>query len=144
MHSSAEYRERGATLSLQLSPRSDGRGLSVAVAPRWGTPAHGADALWRAGSDPLGGAGLRRTDAGNLDTQVGYGLAADRLPGVFTPFSEFGYGRDGQRLRLGIRYGNRGRDAGTRSFDFQFAGERTATDALMPIFRLGLRGALRF
>lgn len=109
-----------------------------------GGPANRVHAVWRAGADPLASGHLRpQRDGGAAEAQLGYGFGARRLPGVLTPFGDFGYAAGRRALRLGLRYGDRGDAA--RSLEVEFAGERSAHGAgLAPVLRLGLRGSLRF
>ena len=47
-HEDSGYREWGAGGSVRLDPGASGRGLSLALAPVWGTPSSGVDRLWSA------------------------------------------------------------------------------------------------
>ena len=144
VYSEDGFRERGAGLSALLQPKADGEGLSFSLAPTWGGRGS-QDALWRPDADLLGGTGrgvARRPEGGAFEARFGYGLPAGRLPGVFTPFGDYGAGEGRNRMRLGVRYGDplsRG-----RMFDLEFAGERSAWDETAPVLRVGLRGTLRF
>ena len=51
LYSQSDYREHGASLTASLTPKPGGEGLSLAVTPRVGRQARGADVLWR--DDPF-------------------------------------------------------------------------------------------
>ncbi len=101
VHTDEGARERGVSLSARFSPRRDGTGLSLALAPQWGAATGAAEALWQEEMPRLhGGAGR---GSGTLDTNIGYGIGL-AARGVLTPFTAArltGYGR---ALRLGTRF----------------------------------------
>ena len=122
LHTSTGYRERGVSVTAVLTPGgTDGRGLSLSVTPRWGTPAIGADALWR--DQAFGRERVAPVvDAASVDARVGYGFAM-RTGRVLAAFSEVGIrNRDHRRLRMGLRLGNAGRV--TAPLQLELAGER--------------------
>ncbi|MYG81036.1 MAG: autotransporter domain-containing protein, partial [Gemmatimonadetes bacterium] len=96
-HTRDDTEERGASVTVRVGPAARGRGLSLALSPRWGAPADGAGALWREELPKPGTSGAAR-EAGALDLRVGYGfgLFGDRFTG--TPNATFsqadGGGRD--------------------------------------------------
>ena len=61
-HAEDGYREWGAGASVVLDPGADGRGLSLRLAPAWGTAEGGAERLW------AGDAGALANLAGDDDT----------------------------------------------------------------------------
>ena len=92
--------EWGVSGSARLSP-AGGRGLSLALSPRWGASESGLSRLWNKGvagrASPVDGGGAARLEAG-----LGYGFREGA--GLLTPSASFGYG-DGARLwRLGTRF----------------------------------------
>ncbi len=135
-HTEAGTQERGASLTVRFEPEAGGRGLSLALTPRHGAPAGGADALWREEMPKAGGAAA---DAGALDLRAGYGFrAAGR--GLLTPFAETGFaGGDGRRLRLGTRF-----DAPRAGLSLELAGERRETAAARPEHIVGLELRIGF
>ena len=102
-HEDSGYEEWGAGGSVRLDPDASGRGLSLSLAPVWGTPSSGVDRLWSARD----AAGLVRDDdfeaERRLEGEVGYGLAA--FGGAFTGTPNLGFGlSDSARvLRIGWR-----------------------------------------
>ena len=106
-HTEAGARERGVSVTARMGPGAHGRGLSLALSPRWGAGAGGgAETLWR---DELPGPGGSGGDSGDgdeaaIDARIGYGISlAPR--GLLTPFAEAGLaGGDDRRLRLGTRF----------------------------------------
>ncbi len=122
-HSAKGARERGASATVRLDPEAGGRGLSLALTPRWGAPAAGSGALWREEAPEASGA----SGGGALDARLGYGFAlAPGAGGLLTPFAEAGLagGDDGPRLRLGTRF-----EARRCALALELAGERRETAA---------------
>ncbi len=95
--------EWGVSGSARLSPPG-GRGLSLALSPRWGASDSGLSRLWDEGvagrGSPVGG-----SDAGaaGLEAELGYGFREGA--GLLTPSAGFGYGDGGARRWLvGTRF----------------------------------------
>ena len=125
MHSETGYKEYGASMEARVSPLAHGRGLTLALSPRWGADgalsgassgmgtansASGIGALWD--TDIVRRAAIANTQAVNDDTahvwsvdaEVGYGLWLPHQLGLLTPFSEMRLaGGNEQRQRLGLR-----------------------------------------
>ena len=133
-HTEKGVRERGLSATVRLDPEAGGRGLSLALTPRWGAQADGAGALWREDAPQSSGA----SDAGALDARLGWGFAlAPEAGGLLTPFAEAGLaGGDDRRLRLGTRFEARG-----GALALELAGERRESAAARPehAVRLELR-----
>ena len=86
-HEESGYEEWGASGSVRIDPGASGRGLSLTLAPSWGATGSGTGQLWS-----LNDAGAltdeREFEAGGqLDAEVGYGLAGPNHIGVITPFA---------------------------------------------------------
>ena len=102
-HEDSGYEEWGAGGSVRIDPGASGRGLSLSLAPVWGTPSSGVERLWSARD----AAGLVRDDdfeaERRLEGEIGYGLPA--FGGAFTGTPNLGFGlSDSARvLRLGWR-----------------------------------------
>ena len=118
-HSEDDAREQGVSVTARFGAGAGGRGLWVELAPRWGAPAGGAEALWR---DDLPGV-RAGAEEGALDARVGYGVAWDSR-GLLTPFAEAGGGAGGSRLRLGTRFEASGADLA-----LELAADRTEREA---------------
>ena len=118
-HAEDGYREWGAGASVVLDPGADGRGLSLRLAPAWGTAEGGAERLWAGdagalanlatdpGSGSGSGDGAANDDAPamRLDSEIGYGLPAPGGRGTLTPYGGFSLGGEGARdWRLGTRF----------------------------------------
>lgn len=101
VHTDEGARERGVSVTARLSPRRDGRGLSLALTPQWGAATGAAEALWLDDMPRLHGVAER--DRGTLDTNVGYGMAL-AARGVLTPFATARLSGYGRSLRLGTRF----------------------------------------
>ena len=101
-----DVEEWGVSGSARLSPGSGGRGLSLALSPRWGASESGLARLWdegmtgRASSGAADAAGTAR-----LEAELGYGFGFWERSGVMTPHAGFGYEEGGApRYRLGTRF----------------------------------------
>ena len=102
VHSADNHREYGASVTASLTPGLDGRGLSMAIAPIWGTPDAVLDQADR---------GLFFEDAGDhssnhalsLNSRLSYGFAAGG--GILAPFADLSlHDGDRHRVRIGSRY----------------------------------------
>ena len=104
-HEDSGYREWGAGGSVRLGPDASGRGLSLALAPVWGTPSSGVDRLWSA-RDAAGlapGGSSRRNAVWRARSAMGFGAFGGR--GVVTPYAGFGLAEAGDRTwRAGARW----------------------------------------
>ena len=104
-HEDSGYEEWGAGGSVRLDPGASGRGLSLTLAPVWGTPSSGVERLWSARD----AAGLVRDDdfeaERRLEGEIGYGFGAFGERGVVTPYAGFGLAEAGDRTwRAGARW----------------------------------------
>ena len=130
-HSEDGAEEKGVSVTVRAGPGADGRGLFLALSPRWGAGTGGARALW--GEElptPASGNG------GAVDAQIGYGVFLPQV-GLLTPFAEAGLaGGESRRLRLGTRF-----EALHAAFGMELAGERRAGAPAGPehALRLDLR-----
>ncbi len=143
LHTTGQHRERGVSVTALWTPGGTvDRGLSVAVTPRWGAAAGGADALWRQQAFGRERLALSSDEARSVDARVGYGLAL-RAGRVLTPFSELGVQDDDhRRLRVGLRLTGA---AHTRApLHVELSGERANAGWGRVDHRLALYGALSF
>ena len=137
------YEERGGSIMASLSPKRDGLGLSMSVAPRWGAADRGAQALWREDTLQTGRFGLSPNDW-SMDALVGYSMRVRPLQGILTPFAEFGpVSADRSLTRLGFRLAG---FSGTafEMLDLNFSGGRVKRDQQTAEHRIDVRGAVRF
>ena len=104
-HEDAGYREWGAGGSLRLDPGASGRGLSLSLAPVWGTPSSGVERLWSA-RDAAGLAPGGEFEAERrLEAELGYGYGAFGGRGRVTPYAGLGLAEAGDRTwRAGARW----------------------------------------
>ena len=87
-HEDDDYQEWGASGSLRLAPGAGGRGLALTLAPTWGAASSGVNGLWsRQTTAGLAPQGNRQTPAGQLNAEVGYGVAAPFGTGLLTPYA---------------------------------------------------------
>ena len=104
-HQADGFTDRGMSLSLGWDPTpSSPLGLAARVAPSWGGPARGSEALW--GGGPLSQFGTYggRASAGRVDAELGYGLPVGRRL-VGTPRVGFGTSVYGRTYQLGYSLG---------------------------------------
>ena len=104
-HEDSGYREWGAGGSVRLDPGASGRGLSLSLAPVWGTPSSGVDRLWSA-RDAAGLAPGGEFEATRrLNAELGYGLGVPRGLGLVTPYAGLSLAEGGGRTwRTGARW----------------------------------------
>ena len=105
-HGADGYSESGASAAIIVEPGSDGRGLRLSLAPRWGASADAMDVFWR----HSGFAGRR----GWHDEQerrwgwagrLSYGFGVNDGLGTITPFADFDFAGSARRTRFGVGYG---------------------------------------
>ena len=134
-HSEDGAEEKGASLTARAGPGADGRGLYIALSPRWGAGTGAAQALWNEEMPNPTASG----NDGAVDAQVGYGFALPEAA-VLTPFAEAGLaGGESRRLRLGTRLAVPG-----AAFGVELAGERNESGTAGPEHALRLDLQLRF
>ena len=104
-HDDSAYEEWGASASVRIDPGGDGRGLSLAITPTWGSAASEAEQLWSArNAGQLGDAGDFKAEQ-RLDAKLGYGLGAPHGWGVVTPWAGLSLADGAERtLRTGLRW----------------------------------------
>lgn len=102
LHSADNHQEYGASLTASVTPSAEGRGLSMALTPRWGAPDNALN-------DPdrtlfLGDAGSGHSaNRLSLNSRIAYGFGAGE--GTVSPFAELSLDHDdGRRMRIGSRY----------------------------------------
>ena len=104
-HEDSDYREWGAGGSVRLDPGASGRGLSLTLAPVWGTPSSGVERLWsvRDAAGLVPGSEFEATR--RFNTELGYGLGAPRGLGLVTPYAGLSLADGGGRAwRTGARW----------------------------------------
>ena len=142
-HEDSGYREWGAGGSVRLDPGASGRGLSLSLAPVWGTPSSGVERLWSA-RDAAGLAPGGEFEAERrLEGELGYGLAA--FGGAFTgtPNIGFALSDNARDYRLGRRLTSA--VPGDPGFEVSLdATRREAANDTAPEHGIMLRGAIRW
>ena len=135
LHDVDNHGEYGASITAGLAPGARGHGLSIAIAPTWGTV-----------DGPLGAKGpslspshadARRSNSVSLNSWVAYGFAAGI--GVLTPFVDFSLrDRDSHRIRAGSRY-----SVGS-SLNLELAADRSQDGSEVSEHAVLLSAGLRF
>jgi hypothetical protein len=108
VHEDAEFRDWGASAILSWAPPGLGSGLAVSLAPVWGEPTSGVNALWQNRELVLAGsAGASSVERASwlpdaVDLKVSYGLSLLHGAGRVTPFAEIQFENTAaRRLRAG-------------------------------------------
>ena len=110
-HADADYEEWGASAAIRFDPGEAGKGLSLSLAPTFGSAASGTERLWGVadarGLAPGGGfsapGGLAQAGM-TLVGQLGYGIESYRLRGSITPTLGYAGQHGGATLRFGTDY----------------------------------------
>ena len=142
-HEESGYEEWGASGAIRVSPDGSGRGLSLTLAPSWGSAASGTERLWSERDATALAVGDEVEPGGRLEAIVGYGMPL--LGGRFTGTPEFGFGlsESGRDWRLGWRLGL----ARSGRSDFGLGVEATRREPAnddAPDNRVGLTATMRW
>ena len=138
-HDDAAYREWGASAAVRIDPGSDGRGLSLSIAPTWGSAASEAEQLWstRTAEDLVSDNAFEPER--RIDAELGYGLGGPGGLGTLTPYAGLSLSNGAARtMKGGLRW-NASRDA-TLALEATHGNSR----AEGPANALMLRGSIRF
>ena len=139
-HQRREYEEWGASGSIRVAPGTSGRGLSLTVAPSWGSAASAVDRLWSfrdtGSSTPDGDL----EPGARLEAEIGYGVGVSGGLGVLTPYTGLALSNDGERT---YRLGGRWNVAPAFSMSLE-GGHHEHADDDSPEHILMLRGAMRW
>ena len=143
-HEASGYEEWGASGAMRLRPDSSGRGLTLTLAPTWGSAASATERLW-SGRDVTSALALgdEAEAEGSLEATIGYGMPV--LGGRFTGTPELGLGLSerGRDWRLGWRLGLAG--SGPVAFDLGVeATRREPADGDAPENRFALTATMRW
>ena len=76
VHEDSKYEEWGASAAVRIDPGQSGRGLSLSIAPTWGTASNNnIDRLWSVeGVHTLGESNEDEAASSQLNAEIGYGL----------------------------------------------------------------------
>ena len=103
-HDDSAYREWGASFAVRVDPGSDGRGLSLAITPTWGSAASEAEQLWSTRSAEDLAEDTFEAER-RLEATLGYGLGAPEGFGIVTPYAALSLANGTERtLRAGVRW----------------------------------------
>ena len=128
-HEDSDYQEWGASGTVRLAPGVGGQGLSLTLAPTWGAAASGVEGLWsRQTTQGLAPQGLRPTQTGRLQAEVGYGLPAPLGTGLLTPYAGTMLAEGADRTyRVGTRW------AGVTGLTLNLEGTRQESAGQQPV-----------
>ena len=119
------YREWGLAGTAEWRARSDGRGLTLRLAPGLGSAQSGIGQLWAQGLRDRTH-GLPQQQAARLDASLSYAWDAPGYRGRITPYLELHRQQAAAAYRLGARWDAPG------GFSLRLAGERNDGHAGMP------------
>jgi hypothetical protein len=149
VHEDAEFRDWGASAILSWAPPGLGSGLAVSLAPVWGEPTSGVNALWQNRELVLAGsAGASSVERASwlpdaVDLKVSYGLSLLHGAGRVTPFAEIQFENTAaRRLRAGATVELSAPEA-ARRLHLEAFGERAAGgDA--ETYQFGIGGSVEY
>ena len=139
-HEEQDYREWGASGALRFDPGRQGKGLTAAIVPTWGTAASGISRLW----DQSTAAGLapdsplaQAAAEGRLEAELGYGLLTLRGRALLTPYARVALVESAdQAWHLGTRL------ALAESLNLSVEASRRQREGNVPAHELALRAVL--
>ena len=108
-HEESGYEQWGASGAVRIDPGASGRGLSLTVAPSWGTGT-GTGALWSARDASALTPEYEVEGQQRIDAELGYGLGLARLPGTVTPFAALSHADHSRTPIVGSSSRARGAD----------------------------------
>ena len=153
VHEDRDLRDWGAGVTLTWEPPDRGPGLALAVAPTWGTPAGGANALWRDGEAALAAGGADASASASnparwlpnaVDLKAAYGVLLPHGQGRLAPFAELVV-QDAvaHRIRSGVTLDISG-PAPNHELAIEAYGERTLGHGSTPSLQFGFGGSLEY
>ena len=148
VHEDAAIRDWGASAVLSWAPPGPASGLAVSLAPVWGDPTSGVDALWRNREVLLagGGAGVSTAERAAwlpdaADLKVSYGLGL--LHGRVTPFATVRFeDAAARRLRIGAA-AEISEPAAAAQMQLEAFGERAASGGAAT-YQFGVGGTVQY
>ena len=153
VHEQPDLRDWGAGVTLTYEPPDRGPGLALSVAPTWGTPAGGANALWRDGEVALAGGAARVPVPTHgsaswlpeaVDLKVAYGVHVADGQGRLGPFAEVAVqDAAAHRIRTGVTLDLSG-PAAVHELAIEAYGERTLGHGGTPNLQFGFGGSLEY
>ena len=102
-HEESGYEEWGASGAVRVDPGAWGRGLSLTVAPSWGTGT-GTGGLWSARDAAALTPEYEVDGERRVDAEVGYGFGLASTPGTVTPFAALSLADEYRTMRAGTRW----------------------------------------
>ena len=103
-HEESGYKEWGASGAIRVAPSASGRGLTLSLAPVWGSTGSASERLWSVHNT---GELETRHDfeaTGRLAAELGYGMSVPRTRGVVTPYTGLSLGEGARTYRAGTRW----------------------------------------
>ncbi len=102
-HSAEDFSESGVTLMATLNPSHGMTGLSMSLAPSWGSTSRSQSLVWAdsaTGSLPFN-TGFGSQNGFAMNANIGYGFLINRDRHLMKPYLEYGEGASNQSILLG-------------------------------------------
>ena len=103
-HEASGYEEWGASGAIRVNPSQSGRGLTIAIAPVWGSAGSQAERLWGARDARELGQEAEFEAEARLEAELGYGMSLPQTRGVVTPYTGLSLGEGARTYRAGTRW----------------------------------------
>ena len=103
-HEASGYEEWGASGAIRVNPSQSGRGLTIAIAPVWGSAGSQAERLWGARDARELGQEAEFEAEARLEAELGYGMSLPQTRGVVTPYTGLSLGEGTRTNRVGTRW----------------------------------------
>ena len=103
-HEASGYEEWGASGAIHVNPSQSGRGLTIAIAPVWGSAGSQAERLWGARDARELGQEAEFEAEARLEAELGYGMSLPQTRGVVTPYTGLSLGEGTRTNRVGTRW----------------------------------------
>ena len=104
-HEESGYQEWGASGAIRVAPSASGRGLTLSLAPVWGSAGSQAERIWGARDARELGQDADFEATARLETELGYGLGVPGTRGVVTPYAGLSLSEGSSRTyRAGTRW----------------------------------------
>ena len=104
-HEESGYQEWGASGAIRVAPSASGRGLTLSLAPVWGSAGSQAERIWGARDARELGQDADFEATARLETELGYGIGVPGTRGVVTPYAGLSLSEGSSRTyRAGTRW----------------------------------------
>ena len=103
-HEESGYKEWGASGAIRVAPSASGRGLTLSLAPVWGSAGSASERLWSVHNAGELETGHDFEATARFEAELGYGMSVPRTRGVVTPYTGLSLGEGARTYRAGTRW----------------------------------------